>query len=548
MSVNFSASQQAGSVEASCPLQQNDDPCDPDGIKLSFKGGGESKSVECDLPRSQRDIAGYLSKLPVSDSEKYLLVNDYDCILEAIAEPSSGKKPGIFSPEPIFGEGPCDDHLGIDLTPKNTDSYDELKTALTNVTQCKGYQMWSKTSLVDTNLSHTMGFIGLFLMFDDTKAEKYVKEVEVYYQGCGIRHDGKQPKKEFRGLLRIYRNDQYAWKLSIPSRNKKGIGGSKSKDFSGNKESESRSYAGGMETTKTYDAEGSLAKEKTKGVGFFSNTESVKGEKPKATANEQGFVLTRSGHELDFTKKFNDILEIRDWGLNGIDLVKDIKDSIPKAGISGDISVEFLFGSLEANWGYSSGSKWDEQEYVWIEPKFAGTVSITIIKISGEVKAGIETISPSILNWWGRKAWEFELSITIGFGADLSIDASIERPSEEAFPTQDVIPGCEYQGKDGKEQKVISVQSTINPIFKGVAKVNLLGVGAEATIELDGGIEAHATVCWPFDVRYKGVLRAGRLLLRYTAGAKEPSPPHEIPCWDENENFIKENYLVGGKK
>jgi hypothetical protein len=552
--LNFSENQQAGSSVSSCPLKdKKEDPCDPDGLKIFFNYANESSSVECKLPRQRRDIKSYLSTLPVEDNDKYNLVNDYDCILEVIAEPtsSSAKDPGIVNAEPILGEGPCDSHLGIDFTPKNIDSHDQLKAPETDVRHSGGYQMWAKHSLVDTNLSHTMGFVGCFLMFDDTKEKEFIKEVEVTVKGCAVRHDGKQPNEAYLGLLRIYRNDEYALKFSMPSRYKKSKGGDTYKALDGGVSSESRSSASWRSQSSKSYKDGALDKEKTTTAGVFSKRETVKeeGEKDKIarSANEKGLTLSRSGHELDFTKKFNDIVKFIDTVYDTIDFAKELKDSIPKAGISGDISIEFISGSVEAKWGYGN-SDWDEDEYKWLVPKFTGTVSLTIFKASGEVKAGIETVSPSILNWWGKKAWEFELSLTIGFSADLSISTSIEYPSKENFPQQAVLSGCEYEGKNGQEQKVANIQSEVKPIFKGVAKVNVLGIGAEASIELEGSIKVDATVCWPFDVRYKGALEQGRLIVRYTVGAKEPSPPHEIKCWDKNDKLIEENYLFGGKK
>ncbi|MGJ8640765.1 MAG: hypothetical protein ACSHYA_15355 [Opitutaceae bacterium] len=556
---SFSENQEAGSSVSACPLKnKKEEPCDPDGLKVIFSTADGTQHAECDVPRSERDIKAYLGKLPVEESQKFLLVNDYDVILETVTSPTSqsSKNPGRVYAEPTFGEGPCGDHGGLDFSPKNTDPHDQLVQKATDVQNNGGYEMWAKSSLADTDLSHTMGIIGLFRMFDDTSEKDFIKEVVVNYDGCGLRHDGKKPNEAFLGLVRIYRNDEYSLKLSIPSRRKKGVGGSTSKDFSGKKSSESRSQSGNSETTKSFK-EGKLDDEKTKQVGYLTNSETTSGDssneqspnwaKKAPSLNEKGLTLSRSGHELDFTKKFNDLIAVVDMVYNGIDFLKEIKDSIPKAGISGDISIEFLSGSLEAKWGYGS-CKWDTKEYVWVAPKFSGTAELTIFKISGSVKVGIETVSPSVLNWWGKKAWEFELSLTIGFDSSLMVSTTIEYPSESAFPRQDILPGCEYTGKDGKEQKVANVGATVNPIFKGVAKVNLLGIGAEASIELSGAIKVDATVCWPFDVRYKGIREKGELYVRYSVGAKEPSPPMKIDCWDGDDDFIEDNYVLGPKK
>lgn len=551
----LSTTHKAGSATQECPLEEKSLECDYDGLKLTFSDPSEVAS--CSESRSFRDMTAIIEKYASKDDNKFKKIFEYDTILEVAVPPLTTGQTKKFSylAEPIIGQGPCDKHLGMDIRVKNMDSNDTLRSNKTNVTKFEPVFVYGKYTDADQGFAKVNGIMGLFWMFVDTSAEKYIKEADFTLKSCSSRTDGKKPNGPLTGLVRVYRDDSFSLTFNLKSRYQYGAGAKKE---SGGK-SETYTKKAGTKFSSSYENE-QLSGLKEESHGFARNSTYTLDENGNEVAptgstkfNEKIFTIKRNGHEIDASKIINKVLLIKDLVQDAVDIVKEIKDAIPKVGINGDVSLDFLFGSIEASWGLSKSAD-STKEYVWVEPDFKGKIKLTLIQVEAKLIVGIETVSPAFLNWWGEPLWEFKLTISLGVNGSISISGqinvvsgSLESNGGVGFPENPVIPGCEYKGNGGKEKQVIVTEGVIKPVCEGIARVNIGGIFAEAKVSLKGAIKVSAAIVWPFDIRYKGVLEQGDVVFTYDAINKRPSKPDVMKVWDKNENLIKENYAFGGK-
>jgi hypothetical protein len=550
---SLSKDKKAGSATQSCPLEEKSLECDYDGLKLSFKEPAESAS--CNESRSKRDMSELVTKYASKDDNKFKKIHEYDTILEVLALPlTAGQtKKFHFQADAIVGQGPCEQHKGMDIRVKNMDKDDTLTENKLNVAPGKNYLVYGKHTIGDTHLAKTKGIVSFFWMFIDTSSAQYIKEADFTLKSCGSRVDGEKPNSTIKGLIRVYRDDRFTLSFNWKSKYQNGVGFKRSSDG----KTETYTERSGSKLTSSYEG-GELKGLKEENHGMFKNSSYSLDEngdeevsKGSTKYNAKTFTIKRNGQELDVAQTVNKVLNIKDMVQDSVDFVKEIKDAIPQVGISGDVSVDFLFGTIEASWGLAKSND-STKEYVWVEPDFKGSVKVTLIQIEASIKAGIQTASPAFLNWWGEKLWEFELSFSLGVSGSISLAGAINVvsgsiQSSSLLEEKAVIPGCEYKGNNGKEKQVILTEGEIKPICQGVAKVTIAGVGAEARMTLNGSIKVSAAIVWPFDIRYKGVLEEGQIVFTYEATNKRPSRPDPVKVWDKNDNLIKENYAFGGR-
>lgn len=571
-SSQFSTKQPADSIIQPCPYNENKDtPCDINGLKLAVITDS-SRSAVCRTSRVERDTNSLLEKLPVSDHSKYKLVTKYDVILEAKAPilVANQDKKAHFHAELIPGEGACGgpDHHGLVLTPRGSETHDELKTATVYVNSSHPpYGIYAMSTGADDYIAKTMQVIAWFWMFIDTHAEEFIKTIEVEGKACGIRTDGQKPVKSLKGLVRIYRDDFFtlSLKLPVPKLSKKSSLYKVEQSYQGSEKTHSTATyskttkngllvkesftADGNKVTKSYDDKGAYVQyeKETSGYGYTKKDvhETTKDPRQEVFLETGTLVIKRNGHDLDVAEKINRILELKRQLESGVDFLQELKSSIPKAGILVDANFEFLCGTIEAKWGLDNNAK-STTEYQWLTPKFQGELKLLICALAVEIGIGIDTVSPSILNWWGKKAWEIVLKVSCGFSGELSLKSSLLFDENSEFPTRDVEPGCSYQGDNGKEKQLLVNEVEIKPTFKAVAKVNVYGIGAEAQANLVGSFKSEAAVVMPFNVRYKAELDSGKLVCHYTHGLKKPSPPAEYDMW-KKKVIEKGNYLYDGR-
>lgn len=567
----LSSESDAGSVKVVCKFSSEDKSleCDYNGLKLTFDN--PKNIAECKDTRSFRIAMSTLQKMASPDTKdvvmdmyqymnkpdkKYKKVFFYDTILEVAVPPlTTGlTKKFAFHAEAIKGQGPCEKHLGMDILVKNMDSNDSLTKNLINTSDFKPQYIYGKETEADTYKAKINGLMGFFWMFVDTAKDEYIKEIDFTVTSCGSRTDGKRPNVQFKGLIRVYRDDRFVLSFNVKSSLKYSKG--REKKIGGSFE-EYTTKAGTKQSVTYQDGKISGLKEEVHGFTrnkIYSLDE--KGnevvEKGTPKLNEKIFTLTRNGNEVDASKIINRAFEIKDAVMNGIDFVKEIKDAIPEVGITGDISMDLLFGTITADWGLAKSAD-STSEYVWIEPDFNGSVKITLVELSGTIKAGITTASPGFLDWWGEKAWEFEISIKVGIKGAVSISGNVQVISGDVSPGSSlkevsVISGCEYKGNDGKEKEVLTNTGKIEPIAEGVAKINVYGVGAQARISLQGNVTITAVIIWPFNIKYGAKLAEGNVVMTYEADDRKPSQADPINVWQKNDSLIRENYAFGGRK
>lgn len=492
-----------------------------------------------------------VTKYAGKSDPKFKKIHEYDTILETLATPysTSNTKRFFFSADIINGQGPCQLHHHIDIRVKNMDDVDGLQRNISNTVSGKKYLIYGKYSDAESHLTKNNSLIQCLWMFNDLATARYVKEADFTINSCGSRTDGEKPNGLIKGLIRVYRQDRFSMTFNWKSRFQNSAG------FSADKNGIESTYSerNGAKLTSSYD-NGKLSglKEdkqqllKNKSLKLDENADEVE-KKTSVKYNENILVIKNNGLEVDASKTVNKILHLKDLIQETVDFVKELKDAIPKAGIDGDVSVDFLTGSFEASWGLAKSAD-STQEYVWLEPDFNGTVKVNIFEVEGSITAGIKTASPEFLNWWGKELWSFELSLSLGLKSSLAISCIIVCKAGKVGGVENsVIPGCEYKGNKGKETQIVASEVEVKPICKGVAKVNLNGIGAEARMTLHGALKLSAAVVWPFDIRYKGELEPGVIECVYEATNKRPSKADPYTVWNKRPHLIKENYAFGGR-
>lgn len=542
---NFSPTKKAGSSVEKCPLANTNrtKPCDVEliSLKQSQPEAGAGRMVKALLPTGQRPPAKPNPKLRPAQRD---VAQTYDVVLEVVSafpiEKEEFKKKEVALVEVNCGyKGTCSTHepMMLLVCPTTPDSNDEpaIATAFK-----KSVTVRSQAKSLPADRKGQCRFQDLAQMFklDDSQ----VKTIEVTLESCGVRTSGKV-KKSFRGLVRVYRKEQFDITLTVPSF--KEFKRSKAKDstydvgkvkFVTKETVENKSWAGKLGSEVRED--GSLKElAVTTNTPLMSEKLTVSDEDGEVVEDKEWesrfkFSIKRNSVELSLsetvTKIVSTILKFKKL----IKAACDIQEWVPKVGYSFSLSMALMEGSVTGSLGWRPDAKLDTEEYKWVTRFGEITFKLTIFQIAFTLQFGVEASSPAILNWAGEKLFEFIAKVALELKNQLDLSKTIQ------------LFGAEDDSKSDKKGHVIaslSSPSTLDLFLQ--FKVNVYGYACEARGGFEAGLTVGVDVIWPLNFHYKVTRTPGRLYAYWSKpGKSKPSPRWEHEIWGEKD--IWDDYIL----
>lgn len=485
---------------------------------LSLTGG--DKTVSCTVSLSKRDISSVLSKFCNSPDPKYQQISQFDLILEVVApkpHKSTAKPLAISTAATMLDVCNPNIHPFLQFNAVHGELHDELQGKVDAVMGMP-YQIYSRNGFGDMYISETFGLLGIFWMFENTLSKKYAKNIFLNAISCGKRDDGELPNKALRGLVRVYRDDDFSVEFKLPPRLTKSKTASKFQD--GSSSASSTDLLSNNTYSKATESGGNtIQSSNSAGDWGYSNTN----DEGESSLAENVLVVKANGTEIDVTKKINDFFALKKMIYDTVDVIKQIKDSAPQLGVSGDLNLDFFAGTISAKWGLGE-NKNNTGEYVFLEPQGKVTMDIVWLAVAGKITGGVISESPEVLNWCGVKAWDINLSLTIGFSAQFSTSTSFNF-------------GCNaeesYKKNDKGETLIAQAVPSIKPTLKAILKVNVKGLGVEAGADFIGSFDFVCNLYWPFSLKYQRIRNKAYIAYYYTSAPGEPSPAGRLDLWEE---------------
>jgi hypothetical protein len=550
--------QKGGSGAKSCPLQDNTDhPCDIERLVLHGMVGGKSKvSAECLEVRANRRKPP--AKKP-PDKDRIALMDRYDLILEVPSKPvtpDSGTGHAFLALErSLIGDCPKDPgkHPHLQLNFVNPDPGDTVAAPATwndpDVSSQEMLPIPPKTLPIDKRNRFFLADLRDIFRFRQCP----IKEVELRLLSCGVRAKGK-PNKFIKGLVRVYRDEEWKLSLNIPSLKKFEKSEAATRQYNtkdGTKESTTRTEFSGDSTTTgtkggqafssqtrdgvTRDSDGSIAVE----VDNYFHKQVVKvdadGNVEKSFSMKPKLVLSRNGTEIDFTEILNTIINIKNLLSDGIDSVQRF---VPQVGYTWSLSFSFLEGNIDMSWGVRSDPAISLPQYQWVSRYGDYSINVQLIRIAFNFGYGVDVTSPAILNWFGRKAYELVLKIAL----EISLALRMSKTGTLFGPKNTDI----YQ----KDEVVVvtgTAESKGDLYLQFTAMVAGYGVDSRAGIQ--AGLTISASIVVPFNVKGEFKRNQGLVYAYFNHPFKrKPSPRWEYELW--SDKVIKEGYFLeksGGK-
>jgi hypothetical protein len=520
---SFSPDRKCDSATQSCPYQTNrTKPCDVD--RLTLTDSTSKRHVLAKIPTARRPPLAAGADAPARVKE---LSQKYDVVLEVVGDfPTESPKPlekvvKLQIDAKYEGNCPTKTHSLVTLTPLGEAKPEE------------GPQTWHLSSPAPVEILALSGpgdkgggpakWLSPFWFFAND-----VKELEVVAESCGVRTSGK-PRTTLNGLVRVYRNDVFTLSCKVPAFKKwKGEKGG-SKDLKGTRETKSSSstetwgrttseqssttsvnqkkgdstteqvvggrdgagYARLSETSGTKGGQAYLAEDEkytersgvpgltSKGASVTQSDSTDEGQKLvfalEPTELSPTVSLKRNGHEVDFTKFINDLINLHQriskaWN--------DIQHWVPKIGWSASFELSLLEGEISGEWGTKATDKWKSESYCWVDRYYDIRFGVKVLSYKLEISFGVDFSIPSLLDWFGdAKLFEVVLKAA---GA-ISGEASLSKTIAGSAPTEPVQI-------DGSSKLEIYVQG----------KVSALGYTYDAKGGVEGGIKfaGHLICSW----------------------------------------------------
>lgn len=441
---DFSSTVAAGSSHATCDLPPNTRiPCDVDSLELMNTVTGTGVTCNRKMTVEPADVS--------APARIQNLLSQYDLVLECLAdykvydsameraeeraEKNQPKALKLKVSRKHFGTCPLSLHPYLEL--KARDQRDAAEARVWLLTNPGETSIFARDA---QNLSGATAWISRYWTFSSHE----IKEFELVDTSCACRLDSHRINKEYRALVRVFQNDVYSLKVSIPpfkqfSESKKaerktlGFGDversrsssakklgeqeelssethvfnkKKGTDYTkvsvGSKEGESfhvLSESSGKKDKKDYYVD-SESEVRSGGVpGLYSK--SVKTELKDSTEEEASLtekterstdvelILKKNGKELDFVGPIKRILQIC---TDVHKLIDDIKDAIPAVGVSFNFDMSLFQGTIDATWGNQSSALASGPSGRWIavEPFYAVTFGLDVISVTASVIAGLD--------------------------------------------------------------------------------------------------------------------------------------------------------------
>lgn len=539
----FSTTKKAGSSVEKCPLENRNrtKPCDVHLISLtqSQPEAGAGRLVKATVPRSQRPPTNPNPKLrPVQRDA----AQSYDVVLEVVSafpiQNEEFKEKEVAQVQVNCGyTGTCSAHAPLMLlvNPTGPDLQDQPATAMTFNKTVK-VRSQAKSLLADRKGQCRFQDLVQMFKLDDSQ----VKTVEVTLESCGIRTSGKV-KKSLRGLVRVYRKEQFDITLTVPSF--KEFKQSKAEDKTIQVKSvttstvETKSLAGDHRSEVHEDGSLKTISETTH-APLLSTKYSLTNEDDGTVVEDKEwesrfkFSIKRNSVELSLSELVAKIVTTILTFKRLIKVACDVQEWIPKVGYSVSLSMALLEGSVTGSFGWRPDDKLDSGEYKWVTRFGEITFKLTIFQIALTLQFGIEASSPAILNWAGEKFFEFIAKIALELKNQLDLSKTIQ------------LFGAGDDSKSDKKGHVIaslSSPSTLDLFLQ--FKVNVYGYNCEAKGGFEAGITVGVDVIWPLNFHYKVTRNPGRLYAYWSRpGKSKPSPRFEKEIWGEKD--IWDNYVL----
>ncbi|NQZ31405.1 MAG: hypothetical protein HRU06_09010 [Oceanospirillaceae bacterium] len=424
-----------GSSESNCDIKNTSVPCDVK--KLKVTENISNKTLVCDRVLRDEDVKEYPVHL-----QKHL--KEFDLVIELMSDYDKGY--GVINPKKkvelqieaeIIGQCPDSQHLKIELDGEG---------------KCRD---WTNSPVPVIPLlpkaSISTGGAGKWLApywaFGSEGANLY----KIRALSCGVREEGSC-NTELSALVIVYPIDVYQLKFSLPplgkwSGKRKGsidITGTTTKERSssfeqfGKIKSEDseisranskidtqlseikigRSDGTGYSTiseatgiiegnvhhseTETYqDGSSLLGVANTYEIKAFDSTDSNQGLKiTKKIKIKPGISLKKNGQELNITNAANDIINVYQNIIEGIEKLKNFRPSI---GWSFDIELKIFEGSIAGEWGKKESELTKTERYISVEEYYEIKAEIVLFHLKILLMIGIDIV---VKSWVGTKLLE----------------------------------------------------------------------------------------------------------------------------------------------
>lgn len=507
--------EKVNSATASCPLQKNTKkPCDVASLKVA--DGASGRSLEISKSR--------ITDPALKDAQLLMWLLNYDAVLELLSSytnyggnDENAKKKNVklnISAVPV-GSCPLNKHLAIKVVPLDSRDKEDGKE-------------WVNTTPDTLNIlgrsrakDHGLGqWLGPFWQF----GEAHVKQLLVTAESCGVLASGK-PNRTLKCLVRIYRDDIYTLKFSVPSFKSFSHDIEAKVDRHGTVSRESSSEAsrfGDKVRVEKHSSETNAAKgtdfksseyggvdkdgvyhSQKFGQGTKDNNFSMERTATRTTQDgipglirggttetykvdtkgKETFVgklepqkikpsisLKRNDTELDFTKAANQLLDLQGTITKTLN---DIQKWVPDIGLKLKVELSIMTGEITGSWGnrYPETPK-DGERYKLVEEFFDIDFNLEVIKYSVVLSAGIDFSSPKLFEWIGLK---FEVILKVAGKLFGEVVAKAKLTSLAVF-----------------EPLRVTGDSTLDIFAHG--KITALGITYEAKGGVTGGIKFEGTL------------------------------------------------------
>lgn len=500
------------SATASCPLQKNTRvPCDVASLKV--EDGASGRSLEISKLRTK--------ELAPKDAPMRILpmLARYDAVLELLsaADETTGdskdakeKNASLGLVATRVGTCPLRQHVSLSIVPLNPVDAQDRYVLDGNLCPAPVI-VFGRAHASDKGPK----WIAPFWQF----GEEQVKQLVVSAESCGVLASGK-PNRVLKCLVRIYRDDIYTLKFSVPAfksfkhdieakvdrhgtvsresssevsrfgdkvsveKHSREINAAKGIDF---KSSEyggvdkqgvyhSQSYGQGVKGNQ-FSMEQSAARTTQTGIpgvvrGGTTQTYEIdtKGKetfigKLEPQEIKPTLSLKRNDIELDFTKAANEILDLQ---ATLTKTFNDIQKWVPDIGLKLKAELSVMTGEISGSWGnrYPTAPK-DGERYKLVEEFFDIDFNLKVIDYSVELSAGIDFKSPEIFKWVGA-----DFDAILKMAGKLSGNASVTAKLTSLT-----------------EDKAVKLEGESTLDIYGHGKITAFGVTYEAKGGVTGGIK-----------------------------------------------------------
>lgn len=446
--MSFSPGRKCGSPIQSCSHRKNTrKPCDINCLTLTDQTSG--RKVFAKIPIGRRK----LPPLPADAPERInSLRRQHDLVLELVADfPSEVPKLAkdqrsvkLQIEAEYVGTCSTGEHSLVELVPLG-EALPKEGPIIWQLQSPSPVQLMAKSGPGDKGGGPAKWLSPFWFFAND------VKEFKVDALSCGVRTRGL-PQISLSGLVRVYRNDVFTLSCKVPAFKKWKREKSASKDFKGTRETKSssstktfgRTTAEESTTTSVNENSGDnitkvvvggqtgagytrlsategtkggqvyLAEEEkytersgvpgflNKGASLTQSDSTEKGQKLvfdlEPTEIQPAISLKRNGHEVNFTKFLNDLINLHQrlskaWN--------DIQHWVPKIGWTATFDLSLLEGEISGEWGNKAIEKWKDDAYLWVERYYKIGFNVKVLSYKMEISFGVDFNIPSLLDWFG---------------------------------------------------------------------------------------------------------------------------------------------------